>query len=256
MIPRLSRAGYYASPPGGADSPRYIPDRMLCFELITAGGVYAPESGEAPLHGEGWVFVHQPGQHTVWRTEPGLHYECMTVSVEGVSWRERTAWPRMFRWEDAGQAVSFAHEVLYAFHHMRLDPAVLGGYVLGQFRFRLVQYQHGAREQLPPRLAAVLAYMEASYGEDLSIGDLAGQAGVSASHLHADFRRHLKQTPHQYLIAQRVNAARHALATTNAPIKEVARDTGYASTESFCRAFKRHTGLTAAEYRRKYWVRR
>jgi AraC-like DNA-binding protein len=49
-----------------------------------------------------------------------------------------------------------------------------------------------------------------------------------------------------------MRSARHKLVTTGAPIKSIAMDVGYANTENFCRAFKKHCGLTAAAYRRKF----
>jgi AraC-like DNA-binding protein len=101
-------------------------------------------------------------------------------------------------------------------------------------------------------LAAVLSYIERHYGEDLGIEALAARVGLSASHLHAEFREHLGLSPHQHLIGQRMRAAQHRLATTGDPIKMVAKAVGYANTENFCRAFKKHAGFTAAAYRRKY----
>ena len=65
------------------------------------------------------------------------------------------------------------------------------------------------------------------------------------------YDRPLKRA-HQHLILQRMRSARHKLVTTGAPIKSIATDVGYANTENFCRAFKKHCGLTAAAYRRKF----
>ena len=252
----MIRMGYYTSGKGGAPKPYQIPENMLCFELITDGYVYAPEGDLPQLHGAGWIFVHQTGQHTVWRTEPDSHYECMTVSFNTSMIQEKEDWPGAFFWEDINQAVSFAHEMLYARHHTRVDQEILGDLIWSQFRFRLDQFRRQSKQQIPPRVAAVMAYIEKHYAEDIAIEDMAARAGLSPSHLHAYFREFVKVTPHQYLIRQRMQAARHALATSNTPIKVLAQEVGYANTESFCRAFKQHAGLTAADYRQKYMVYR
>ena len=94
--------------------------------------------------------------------------------------------------------------------------------------------------------------MDRHYAEPLGVEDLAARFGLSASYLHAQFREHVGMTPHQHLILQRMRFARHKLVTTGAPIKSIAMDVGYANTENFCRAFKKHCGLTAAAYRRKF----
>jgi len=97
-----------------------------------------------------------------------------------------------------------------------------------------------------------MAHMDRHYAEPLGVEDLAARFGLSASHLHAQFREHVGMTPHQHLILQRMRSARHKLVTTSDPIKSIAREVGYTNTENFCRAFRKHGGLTAAAYRRKF----
>lgn len=254
MTPKVIRMGYYTSGKGGAPKPFQIPDCMLCFELITSGSVYPPSGDQTQLYGSGWIFVHRPGQHTVWRTEPDSHYECMTVSFNTALIDTKVEWPEAFFWEDINQAVSFAHEMLYARHHTRVDQEILGDLIWSQFRFRLDLFRRKSKQQIPPRVAAVMNYIEKHYAEDMDVDTMAEHAGLSASHLHAYFRTFVKVTPHQYLIRQRMQAAGHALATTNTPIKAIAQEVGYANTEHFCRAFKQYFKMTAAEYRYKYMV--
>lgn len=254
MTGKLTQMGYFTSAKGGAPRPYLLPAGMLRFELITAGHVYAPTGNPPQLRGAGWVFIHQPGQHTVWQTEPDDHYECMAVSFSTTPMQEKETWPRAFFWEDITQAVGFAQEMLYAFHHTRVDQEILGDLIWSQLRFRLDQFRRQSKQKIPPRVASVMAYIEKHYAENIAIEDMAARAELSASHLHADFRTYAKATPHQYLILQRMQAARHALATSNTPIKVLAQEVGYTNTENFCRAFKRHSGLTAADYRQKYMV--
>lgn len=253
MESALMRIGYYRSPPGGAVAPYRVSSGILLFELITDGAVYAPDGHD--LCGAGWIFVHHPGQQTIWRTDPGGHYECLTVQFGLPLGPDEDAWPRAYRWEDADGAVVFAHEMLHAFHHAGLDRGVLGNYVWSQFRYRLdCSRRRERRVEVPSRLAAVISFVERRYAEPIGVETLAAQVGLSASHLHALFREHVKMSPHQYLVRQRMRAARHLLVAGTAPVKAIARDVGYANTESFCRAFRQYTGLTAAAYRRQHQV--
>ncbi len=249
----LMGIGYYRSPVGGAVAPYRIPDGMLLFELITDGAVYAPEGGD--LCGAGWVFSHFPGQKTIWQTDAGGHYECLTVQFDLSTVTGKDAWPRGYRWGNADGAVEFAHEMLHAFHYAGLDREVLGDYVWSQFRYRLDRFRRSERKrEVPERLASVMRFVDLHYGAAIGINALAAQVGLSASHLHALFREHVQMSPHQYLVRQRIRAARHLLAAGSKPVKAIARDVGYANTESFCRAFRQHAGLTAAAYRRQYQV--
>ncbi len=251
MKTSLESVGHYVSGPGGADSPAIIAPNFLLFELITEGSVYSPEGNE--LHGAGSVFAHHPRQSTVSRTPGTGHYACMTARFRLDRLPQRFAWPRVFQWANVSEALRFSEEVLFAFHHTDLDRAVLGDLIWSQFRFRLEEFRRGAKHQaIPPLVANVMGHMDRHYAEPCGIEDLAARFGLSASYLHAQFREHVGMTPHQHLILQRMRSARHKLVTTSDPIKSIARDVGYANTENFCRAFKKHSGLTAAAYRQKF----
>lgn len=165
----------------------------------------------------------------------------------------KVEWPRWFLWEDSREALDFARRMLRAFHQDGQDREVIGDLIWSQYRYEMERYlRHAQGRGIPPRLAAVLSQIERRYAEPIGIEELATEIGLSASHLHAEFREHLGTTPHQQLIHQRMRVAQHQLATTGDPIKAVAVAVGYANTENFCRAFKKHTGITAAAYRQKY----
>jgi AraC-like DNA-binding protein len=93
--------------------------------------------------------------------------------------------------------------------------------------------------------------MKQELARPLPVDVLAGKVGMSPSHFHTRFREAMQQTPYQYLVQQRMRAARLRLVTTQDPVKAIAADVGYANTENFCRAFKQHTGMTAAQFRKK-----
>jgi AraC-like DNA-binding protein len=177
----------------------------------------------------------------------------MTVRYRLDRLSQRFSWPRVFQWAVVSQALRFSEEILFAFHHTDHDHGVLGELIWSQFRFRLEEFQRSVKHRsIPPLVANVMSHMDRHYAEPLGVEDLAARFGLSASYLHAQFREHVGMTPHQHLILQRMRSARHKLVTTGAPIKSIATDVGYANTENFCRAFKKHCGLTAAAYRRKF----
>jgi AraC-like DNA-binding protein len=159
----------------------------------------------------------------------------------------------MFQWAEVPEVLRFSQEAVFAFHHTGGDRTVLGDWIWSQLRFRHEEFRRrAARQAIPPAVAEAISHLDRHYAEPLGIGDLAARCGLSISHLHAQFRAHTGMSPHQHLILQRMRSARHQLVTTREPIKSIARDVGYANTENFCRAFKKHCGLTAAAYRRKF----
>jgi len=240
--------GYFISPEGGAPRPSQVQKGHFLIELLTRGRVRAPY-GDQWL-GAGWIACHRPGEFTVSVSPEKEHYECFTFGIPCPANR-LPHWPRIFRWEDAEDAVRFAREMLFAFHHTSLDPGVIGELVWSQLAFRSRQFRtHEERPSLPPRVAAVMTRIERDPAEDLPVAGLAESVGVSASLLHSEFKRAAGVTPHRYRIECRLSAARHRLVTTLDPVKAIAFDLGFQSVEHFCRTFKRHSGKTAAEFRK------
>lgn len=249
----LGRLSYYTSPRGGARAPYSVKRNELVFELITSGEALTPCGREQ--RGPGWIFVHHEKQKTIWLTPAGGHYECMAAAFRNISVEEAAIWPRYFEWPDQFEAVRFVDEVLRAFHYAHTDPAIIGALVLSQFRFRLDQYQRSRDHSGMPRsMTAVIAFVNNNYSRDIGVKDMAAHIGISPSHLHLCFKKHMKTSPYHYLTRQRMRAARHALATSHRPVKAIAQEVGYSSAENFCRIFKQQNHITAAEYRKRNMV--
>ena len=68
-------------------------------------------------------------------------------------------------------------------------------------------------------------------------------------------QQELGMTPMQFLQRIRVEAVMEQLQLTPAPVNQIIWDIGYEDVSSFQRLFKRHTGLTMSEYRRRFGVR-
>jgi AraC-like DNA-binding protein len=253
MSPNMLRLGYYISPLGGALNSHAISEGRVGLEWLTAGNVYGPEGNK--LYGPGSIFIHRAGQHTVNRSPEYDHYECMTVEFDVSRGKLSDAWPRSVEWPEKDGGVDFAREMIFEHHHSRLEKGIMGRLIWSQLAYRIAK---GQREQtlkkIPPRIASCLAYLDRNYEKPCPVEDLAERVGLSASHLHTRFREFVGVSPYQYLIQQRMRAARHMLVTTMDPVKSIAVDVGYANTENFCRAFKKETGMTAAGFRRKYMV--
>lgn len=244
---------YYISATGGSGFPFTIKDNEICFELLTAGAVYSPLGDDVMKRG--WVFCHYPGEQTVWNSPEGEHYECLVVNFQANQKIYRSDWKREFFWGEADSAVSFAHEVLHAFQSGSIPREIINDYVWSQLRFRNIDYiKHQAALQLPPQVSMVKNFIEKYYMQDLVIAELAKHADISESHLHLQFKEYLSTTPHQYIIEQRMQAARSQLVTTLEPLKAISRSVGYANIENFCRAFKKRFKVTAATYRKKHTI--
>lgn len=252
--PRLCRLGVYTSPPGGSPSPYTIEPGYLYFEVLTEGAVFGFEDPPL-LHPVGTIFVHRPGDSTIYRTEGQARYTSFFLASELMSSFPLQDWPRCYLWDDASTVRKFADDMVRAYHDEAIPNAIVNSLLWSQFCFRLEQAKHRTKlDQVPDPIAQVIAHMDAHYAEPLTVVVLAERVGLSASHTQALFRKTFGLSIHQYLIQVRMNAAVNLLVTTNEPIKALATEVGYANMENFCRAFKKRTGLTAAAYRKKYAI--
>lgn len=75
--------------------------------------------------------------------------------------------------------------------------------------------------------------------------------GHSTAHVNRTIQKHLKQTLTETVIRIRLDYASQQLIMTNASIKSICSDCGFGSISYFYRLFKKHTGLTPVEYRKK-----
>ena len=94
-----------------------------------------------------------------------------------------------------------------------------------------------------------LRYIWEHSHEPICVKDLVGVAAMSRRGLHKAFLEHLERTPGQELQRVRIERAKKLLAQSGHKIETLAGMCGYKSTNSFCIAFKRATGMSAKQFR-------
>jgi AraC-like DNA-binding protein len=87
------------------------------------------------------------------------------------------------------------------------------------------------------------------YDSELSIDDLSREVALSPYYLIRAFRLVYKQTPHQYLIAQRIAKAKDLLRNSELSITEICMEVGFESLGSFSSLFSKVAGISPSAYR-------
>jgi AraC family transcriptional regulator len=100
-------------------------------------------------------------------------------------------------------------------------------------------------------LAIIDDYMVSHLGSDLSLAELAATTGISRFRLIRLCKSHWGETPIQRLARMRMEHGRKLLQETSLSIIEIALECGYGNPSHFAVAFRRFTGMSPREYRRR-----
>ena len=98
----------------------------------------------------------------------------------------------------------------------------------------------------------IIHFIESNYAEPITLQELTQRAGMAERTLHLLFNEATGVSPIEYLIRTRVARASDMLRTTRLTITEIAFRSGFQDSNYFARQFKRITGMTASDYRRRY----
>jgi len=101
-------------------------------------------------------------------------------------------------------------------------------------------------------ITKAIQFIQANPKENLSLQSIADNAGFSLTYFDAMFRQHTGYTPVEYARIYKLTRSALELRRTDKSVLDIALDFGYASPESFTRAFKNFYSITPSEYRERY----
>lgn len=130
------------------------------------------------------------------------------------------------------------------------SQAVLA-YVVSRFTERGADAFRARGGLAPAVLRRVREFIDAHLGEPLAIEDLAEIAGLSPFHFARAFKRSTGQSPHQFVLRQRIERAKRLLAEEKISQAEVALLCGFSSQSHFTARFRSLVGVTPGEFTRR-----
>jgi AraC-like DNA-binding protein len=99
------------------------------------------------------------------------------------------------------------------------------------------------------RIARVIDYVEAHYGEALAVAELAAVAAMSPSYFSKCFKAQMNEPVWAYVQRRRCERAREQLITTREPIAHIAYACGFANQGHLTSVFKKMFGVTPGQSR-------
>ena len=108
----------------------------------------------------------------------------------------------------------------------------------------------GPIDGLPPaKLRRVLDFIPTNLGGDTSVHRLAELVSMSPRQFGRLFARSTGLPPHQYVVQQRIVAAKRLLIQQAMPLSQIGYVLGFSSQAYFTTMFRRHVGLTPKAFR-------
>ena len=101
------------------------------------------------------------------------------------------------------------------------------------------------------RMKRVLEHIHSHISDNVGVEELAEVASVSKPYFIKLFKQEFGASPVQYINNKKVERAQLLLFTSDKAVKEVAYTLGFSDQNYFIRLFRKVTGITPQEYRRK-----
>ncbi|MCK9469543.1 MAG: GlxA family transcriptional regulator [Porticoccaceae bacterium] len=129
-------------------------------------------------------------------------------------------------------------------------------------RLVVVAQRQGGQSQFSPFLTAptddsspvarLQAYVMTHLAERHTLQALAGEVGMSTRSLTRHFLREAGVTPHEFIQRVRIDAARRLLEGSEQPLKTIAYECGFSSSDRMRMVFTERLGVTPAQYRASF----
>jgi len=97
-----------------------------------------------------------------------------------------------------------------------------------------------------------IVYLNEHYAENIPVERLAALANYSEPQFRRLFKELTQQSPSEYVMQVRLNAAKTLLTTTDKLIADIAHETGFYDHAHFIRSFRAAAGTTPAAYRKQH----
>lgn len=96
---------------------------------------------------------------------------------------------------------------------------------------------------------SAVIYIRENFRKDITLEQLAQQAGISPQHFCRVFKAQTGMRPMEYLAKQRIAEAKLLLWNTDKSVYDIGRLTGYSNPTYFGMVFRKYEGVSPGEYR-------
>ncbi|GFN33138.1 AraC family transcriptional regulator [Paenibacillus xylaniclasticus] len=265
LLPTIHTAGDLVAKPGTGLKPRRIRDYELIYFPEGTNGVYIVE-GRVHSLAEPCFIITRPGEWHEYRydaVQPSRHlfvhfgFEKYEDAEERMLPILRDSGPaRIVQTDDlhVGMMTQLLNIGYNYPNRMQHRGSTLLLALLEELNGCIVDHRPTEKAQtIPPQIIKAMDYIEEHLEEPLTVEGLAERAGWTHEHFTRLFARYTGRTPREMIIQRRIERACQLLLYHETTVKEVAYAVGFSDENYFCRVFKSVKGVTATQYRKKYY---
>ena len=99
------------------------------------------------------------------------------------------------------------------------------------------------------KLKIAIAYIHEHLDQNLSLAVMAAIVQISPHYFASLFKQSTGLTPHQFVMAHRIERAKQLLTQPDRAIADIAQQVGFQNQSYFTTVFRKHTGVTPKVYR-------
>lgn len=103
-----------------------------------------------------------------------------------------------------------------------------------------------------PIILKIQRYIHKNFSKPISLKTLSEHVNFSVTYLCSLFKEKTGQTINNYIFDVRIHRAKLMLESTDMSVNEIAAASGFSSSNYFIKAFRKATGITPYEYRKKH----
>ena len=157
----------------------------------------------------------------------------------------------------SGGAYSFLNMIIYLIEKYYGRETAIWCSKMAEIDFdRINQNQFiifkGQKEHEDEIIKEIQIYIEENFEEKLSVEELAKKFAISSRNFIRRFKKATHNTPFEYIQRVKVEVAKKSFESSTLNINQVMYSVGYNDDKAFRKTFKKYTGLSPFEYRKKF----
>ncbi len=247
----LRDLGYHKTPPSHNFGPA-VRSYWLIHAIKSGKGWFMKDGVKTSLS-EGDCFIIRPMEVTTYCSDPDDPWEYYWVGFNG----ENAAALADYAFSDVSHAhvgaevVTAASSLYYKYRSKKSVGSLESLSGLYDFLAKLKQSVTPDPDNTPDVIADAVVYIENNYFRPVNITTLADSLGVARAYFTTEFTKRTGVSPYAYLTDYRIKKAQSLLSDSDLRVSEIAYSVGFSGVERFSDMFKRKTGLSPVEYRRR-----